>query len=134
MHRGRRRTVESWCCRTPSSLGSRFASSAAAPKIYILKYRAGTGQDAPLRKLSIGKHGSPWTPDEARAEAKWLSGLMARGKDPAGAKTAAKAAPTVADLAQRFLTEACRGARPRRRGNIAGCSITSCYRLSAKSG
>src|SRR6516162_1345650 len=30
-------------------------------KTYILKYRVGTGRDAPLRKLTIGKHGSPWT-------------------------------------------------------------------------
>jgi integrase len=74
-------------------------------KTYILKYRAGTGREAPLRKLTIGKHGSPWTADEARAEAKRLSGLVAHGKDPAGAKSAAKAAPTVVDLAQRFLTE-----------------------------
>jgi hypothetical protein len=31
-------------------------------KTYILQYRAGTGRGAPLRKLTIGKHGSPWTP------------------------------------------------------------------------
>ena len=31
--------------------------------------------------------------------------LVAQGKDPAGAKAAAKAAPTVADLARRFLAE-----------------------------
>jgi integrase len=74
-------------------------------RTYILKYRAGTGRDAPLRKLTIGKHGSPWTADEARAEARRLSGLVAHGKDPAGAKATAKAAPTIADLAQRFLAE-----------------------------
>jgi integrase len=74
-------------------------------KTYILKYRAGKGRAAPLRKLTIGKHGSPWTPDQARAEAKRLSGLVAHGKDPADARASAKAAPTVADLAQRFLVE-----------------------------
>jgi integrase len=74
-------------------------------KAYILKYRAGQGRAAPLRKLTIGKHGSPWTPDEARAEAKRLLALVAHGKDPAGAKAAAKAALTVAELAQRFLAE-----------------------------
>jgi len=74
-------------------------------KSYILRYRAGRGRTAPLRKLTIGRHGSPWTPDQARTEAKRLSGLVAHGKDPAGAKAAAKAAPTVADLAQRFLDE-----------------------------
>jgi integrase len=74
-------------------------------KTYILKYRAGTGRSAPLRKLTIGRHGSPWTPDQARAEAKRLLGLVALRKDPAGARAAANAAPTVADLAQRFLVE-----------------------------
>jgi integrase len=74
-------------------------------KSYILKYRAGKGRTAPLRKLTIGRHGSPWTPDQARAEAKRLLGLVAHSKDPAGARAAAKAAPTVADLAQRFLAE-----------------------------
>jgi integrase len=74
-------------------------------KTYILKYRAGKGRTAPLRKLTIGKHGAPWTPDQARAEAKRLSGLVAHSKDPAGAKAAAKAASTVADLAQQFIAE-----------------------------
>jgi len=74
-------------------------------RTYILKYRAGGGRSAPLRKLTIGRHGSPWTPDQARAEARLILALVAHGKDPAGAKAAAKAAPTVADLAQRFLVE-----------------------------
>jgi integrase len=73
-------------------------------KAYILKYRAGQGRAAPLRKYTIGKHGT-LTPDEARAEAKRLLALVAQGKDPAAAKAAAKAAPTVAELAQRFLAE-----------------------------
>jgi integrase len=74
-------------------------------KAYILKYRAGGGRHAPLRKVTIGKHGSPWTPDEARAEARRLLALVAHGRDPASAKAAAKTAPTVDDLARRFLTE-----------------------------
>ena len=73
-------------------------------KAYILKYRAGQGRAAPVRKYTIGKHGK-LTPDEARAEAKRLLALVAHGKDPAGAKTAAKTAPTLAGLAQRFLIE-----------------------------
>ena len=31
-------------------------------KSYILHYRAGAGRVAPLRKITIGKHGAPWTP------------------------------------------------------------------------
>jgi integrase len=74
-------------------------------KAYIVKYRFGKGRDAPERKLTIGRHGQPWTADQARAEAKRLLGEVAHGIDPAGARAAAKAAPTVADLALRFLSE-----------------------------
>jgi integrase len=74
-------------------------------KSYVLHYRVGTGRGAPLRKLTIGRHGSPWTAELARAEAKRLLGLVAQGKDPAGAKADAKVAPTVAELAARFLAE-----------------------------
>src|SRR5947207_16028795 len=52
-------------------------------KSYILHYRAGAGRTAPLHKITIGKHGSPWTPDSARAEAKRLLGDVAAGRDPA---------------------------------------------------
>src|SRR5262245_56985734 len=68
-------------------------------------YRAGRGRGAPQRRYTIGPHGSPWTPETARAEAKRVLGQVAHGKDPAGAKAAAKAAPTVAELAAKFLAE-----------------------------
>jgi len=74
-------------------------------KSYVVHYRAGTGRGAPLRKLTIGKHGSPWTAETARTEGRRLLGLVAHGSDPAEAKSAAKAAPTVNDLATRFLAE-----------------------------
>ena len=74
-------------------------------KSYVLHYRVGAGRGASLRKLTIGRHGSPWTAELARAEAKRLLGLVAQGKDPAGAKAAAKAAPTVSELAARFLAD-----------------------------
>ena len=74
-------------------------------KSYILHYRAGHGRGAPLRKLTIGRHGSPWTPKTARDEAKRLLGLVAHGVDPAADKMARKQAPTMAELAERFLAE-----------------------------
>jgi integrase len=76
-----------------------------ATKSYVLHYRVGAGRGAPLRKLTIGRHGSPWTAELARAEAKRLLGLVAQGRDPANAKAEAKTAPTVSELAERFLTE-----------------------------
>lgn len=74
-------------------------------KSYILQYRAGTGRGAPLRKLTIGRHGSPWTPETARREAKRLLGLVETGVDPAADKIARHKAPTMAELAERFLAE-----------------------------
>src|SRR5947207_9462673 len=74
-------------------------------KSYIVHYRAGTGRGAPLRKVTIGRHGASWTPDTARKEAKRLLGLVEGGADPAAAKIARKEAPTVADLVERFFAE-----------------------------
>src|SRR5690349_19567354 len=72
---------------------------------YILHYRDGVGRGATLRKLTIGKHGAPWTPDTARGEARRLLGMVEGGADPAADKIAHKEAPTVAELAERFLAE-----------------------------
>ena len=69
---------------------------------YFIKYRTRDGRQ---RWHTIGRHGSPWTPETARAEARRLLGLVASGGDPAGTKAAAKAAPTLEALANRFLAE-----------------------------
>ena len=45
------------------------------------------------------------TPDQARKEATRLSGAVAHGADPAAARAAEKAAPTVTALTERFLAE-----------------------------
>jgi integrase len=46
---------------------------------YVLKYRVGGKQ----RFVTIGRHGSPWTPETARREAQRLLGAVASGADPA---------------------------------------------------
>ena len=66
-------------------------------KSYILHYRCGVGRSAPIRKLTIGRHGSPWTPEMARSEAKCLLGAIENGADPAADKSARKEAATIAD-------------------------------------
>jgi integrase len=86
-------------------------------KSYVLQYRAGAGRTAPIRKLTIGRHGSPWTPETARSEAKRLLGMIESGADPAADKSARQAAPTVADLAERFLVE---HAEAKRKARTAG--------------
>jgi integrase len=74
-------------------------------KSYVLHYRVGSGRGAPLRKLTIGRHGSPWTPDTARREAKSLLGMIEDGFDPAADKMLRREAPTIVELAERFLAE-----------------------------
>jgi integrase len=74
-------------------------------KVYAIRYRVGGGRDAAMRRYTIGRHGSPWTAETARVEAKRLLALVAQGKDPASAKAEAKAAPMVAEFAARFLAE-----------------------------
>src|SRR5690349_14462816 len=55
----------------------------AGAKSYAVDYRVGSGRGSPKRRLTIGKHGSPWTPEMARAEAKRLLAAVAAGHDPA---------------------------------------------------
>ena len=74
-------------------------------KSYILHYRLGSGRGAPLRKLTIGKHGSPWTAETARAEAKRLLAEVAAGRDPATARQEDRKALTLDELIDLYLAE-----------------------------
>ncbi len=77
-------------------------------RVYILQYRIGRR----LRRYTIGKHGSPWTPEEARREAKRLRGLIAAGTDPADEKTKARGELNVAALCDLYLSEGCTTKKP----------------------
>lgn len=70
---------------------------------YVLIYRTADGRQ---RWHTIGKHGSPWTPDTARKEAKRLLGEVVKGNDPAADKKARRTATTVAELCDAYMTEA----------------------------
>tara|TARA_R110000824_G_scaffold119416_1_gene273509 strand:+ start:149 stop:1408 length:1260 start_codon:yes stop_codon:yes gene_type:complete len=72
-------------------------------KVYVLQYRI----HGALRRFTIGTHGSPWTPDEARDEALRLLGLAKDGKDPSNAKKAEREAKTVSQLCDLYLKEGC---------------------------
>lgn len=75
-------------------------------KSYILQYRPATGgRKALSRRYTIGKHGSPWTAETARAEAERLLIEIKLGKDPATAKKAQRTAPTINDLCDQYLDE-----------------------------
>ena len=92
--------------------GFGIRARAGGAKTYILHYRAGTGRGAPLRKLTIGKHGSPWTPDRARTEAKRLLGLIASGEDPAERRATERKTLTVAELCDLYLAEGATHKKP----------------------
>ena len=55
---------------------------------YILQYRIG-GRGSPTRRVTIGKHGSPWTAQKAEARAKELLEQVRRKVDPFDAERAA---------------------------------------------
>ena len=86
-------------------------------KVYLAQYRVG-GRKGRTRRVTIGKHGSPWTdpttgiaktltPDTARGEAKRLLGLAAAGCDPAEEKTQARKDPTISELCDLYLEHGC---------------------------
>lgn len=60
-------------------------------KIYIVQTRLG-GRGSPTRRFTIGRHGSPWTPDKARTEAEGILRQTGVGTDPAKLKREAQEA------------------------------------------
>jgi integrase len=70
---------------------------------YVLIYRTAEGRQ---RWHTIGRHGSPWTPDTARKEAIRLLGSVAGGLDPAAQKRAKRSAQSVAELCDLYLADA----------------------------
>jgi integrase len=78
---------------------------------YVVKYRVFGRQ----RFFTIGPHGSPWTPANARKEAKRLLGLVADGKDPADERAQAwlQATDTLSKIADEYLSHAKQKQRPR---------------------
>ena len=79
----------------------------AGAKAFILNYRAG-GRE---RRITIGSH-PDWKVGAAREYAKELKKRIDRGEDPMGERHEERAAPTVADLANRFELEHLAKRRP----------------------
>ena len=61
---------------------------------------------------AIGRHGSPWTPDAARDEAKRLIGDVTKKIDPAAQRRADREAMTFATLCDLYLAEGVAHKRP----------------------
>jgi hypothetical protein len=74
----------------------------AGSKSFVLNYRTRAGRE---RRWTIGKH-PDWSVSAARAEAKRLKAeVRANGADPVGKIEAERDAPTMADLAARYLEQ-----------------------------
>ena len=73
----------------------------AGRKVFMLQYRTNAGQ---RRKPALGLYGE-LTVEQARSLAQeWLAEVR-RGGDPGAAKTAARKAPTVAELCEKFMED-----------------------------
>jgi len=71
---------------------------------YVLKYRF----KGRARFYTIGLHGSPWTPDTARDEARRLLGMIHSNelpRDPAAQRDRAREEPTLATFIAKYLDE-----------------------------
>ena len=68
---------------------------------YFLQKRIGRR----VRWITIGRHGSPWTPETARKEAYRLLGQIVGGAEPTLKRQDLADKPTLAEAAARFLTE-----------------------------
>jgi integrase len=78
--------------------------------VYVVKFRVRGRQ----RFYTIGAHGSPWTPDTARREAKRVLGMVAAGVDPCATKAQSQqGADTLQVVIDRYLAVAQQRQRPR---------------------
>lgn len=72
-------------------------------KIYVAQGRI----NGRPKRYTIGRHGSPWTPDQAREEAGDILHAMSKGEDPMEAKRKARADISVAELVDLYFREGC---------------------------
>jgi hypothetical protein len=71
-------------------------------KCYVVVYRAGPGRGAPARRFTLANVGKI-APEAARKQAKAILGAVAHGGDPSSDKASELGAPTVNELADRFM-------------------------------
>lgn len=84
--------------------GFRVRVAADGEKTFAVMYRAGSGRQAPRRRLTIGRYG-PLTVDKARLIARRALGQVAQGEDPASDRTESRRAQTVAALGDSYLAD-----------------------------
>ena len=75
--------------------------TARGARAFVLNYRNVEGRE---RRYTIGPYPT-WSVEAARKRAGEIKRQIARGDDPLAEKTARRQAPTVADLAERYITD-----------------------------
>lgn len=80
-------------------------------KTYLVQYRTG-GRGMPTRRITIGRHGSPWTPEQARQEARRVLATVDLGDDPAARKADRRRELTVSELCDLYIAEGCTTKKP----------------------
>ena len=81
---------------------SAFNVGKTGARSYFLEYRPGRGRAVAKRRISIGKHGAPWTPTQARDKALALLAAVKAGRDPLEEREA-PSAKTVAAVIEEWL-------------------------------
>ena len=71
----------------PDLAGFGLKVTSAGRRVYLAQYRTPGGRRGRTRRVTIGRHGAPWTPDLARAEAERLLAEVKCGGDPAGTRS-----------------------------------------------
>jgi integrase len=74
-------------------------------KSYAVDYRAGRGRRGRKRRLTIGKHGSPWTPETARREALKILADISKGVDPVSLRNVESEKQTVSEICDLYFAE-----------------------------
>jgi integrase len=72
---------------------------------YFLEYRPGRGRGVHKRRISIGKHGAPWTPQTAREKAIEYLGVVRDGRDPLAEREATQHGPDPERLVSTVVDE-----------------------------
>jgi integrase len=70
-------------------------------RVYVVQFRL-PGRGSKTSRYTIGKHGSPWTPDMAREEARAILRKIGAGVDPNQEKRAARHVPPTDEVAALF--------------------------------
>lgn len=101
--------VRDWFIWDTETKGFGLKVTPGGSKVYVFQYRW-PGKKTPVRK-TIGKHGDPWTADQARAQAEGYRGDVKRGIDPRHRERREaeqeRAAITISDLCDQYLAEGC---------------------------